>query len=151
MPYHTIVKTVARKNFERVNDRDFKSLLNDCAPNVTHRFGGSHALGGTRHDKEALSKWLDRLALCGPGLHLTVKDVWVKGWPWNTVVIVRWEAEDKYPDGRPYSNHGVHIVKMKWGKIYEIDANEDSQVVAGMLKERFDAGVKEAGMPMIES
>ena len=37
------------------------------------------------------------------------------------------------PDGSPYHNHGVHVVRMQWGKIVEIDANEDSQAVADAL------------------
>jgi hypothetical protein len=42
--YHTIVKRIATKNFERVNDHDYDTLLKDCAPNIHHRFGGHHAL-----------------------------------------------------------------------------------------------------------
>ncbi len=52
--YHSIVKRIARKNFLRVNEKDFDALLNDCAADIHHRFGGDHALGGERHDREAL-------------------------------------------------------------------------------------------------
>lgn len=55
--YHTIVSRIAKKNFEWVNQRDFRSLLKDCVPNIHHRFGGTHALGGERHDSEALGRW----------------------------------------------------------------------------------------------
>lgn len=149
--YHAIVKRIARKNFERVNQRDFKSLLKDCVPNVYHRFGGTHALGGERHDREALSRWLDRLAILGPNLQLTVRDVWVKGLPHNTTVLVRWTGADHLPDGTTYSNHGVHVVKMRWGKVVEIDANEDSQAVSEWLKLQASRGVKEASAPPIVS
>ena len=142
--YHTIIKRIAKKNFERVNQRDFDSLLKDCAPDVHHRFAGTHALGGERHDREALGKWLGRLARMGTKLHLTVRDVWVKGLPHNTTIIVRWTATDELPDGSPYANHGVHIVKMRWGRIVEIDANEDSQAVADSLRMRAAYGVEEA-------
>lgn len=142
--YHAIVKRIAKKNFLRINQRDFHSLLGDCVPNVYHRFGGTHALGGERHDREALGRWLDRLGRLGPGLTLTVHDVWVKGLPHNTVVIVRWSATDKLPDGSTYHNHGVHIIRMRWGKIVEIDANEDSQAVAESLKMRAAYGLAEA-------
>jgi hypothetical protein len=53
--YHAIVKQIARKNFERVNQKDFDALLKDCVPDVHHRFYGSHALSGERHDREALA------------------------------------------------------------------------------------------------
>ena len=45
--YRAIIKRIAKKNFERVNQRDFASLLKDCVPNVCHRFSGNHALGGS--------------------------------------------------------------------------------------------------------
>jgi ketosteroid isomerase-like protein len=102
----------------------------DCAPNVYHRFSGNHALGGERHDREAFGRWLARLERFGPDMKLTVRDVWVKGLPHNTTIIVRWTNTDALPDGSRYENHGVYIVKMRWGKIVEIDANEDSQAVA---------------------
>lgn len=149
--YHAIVKRIAKKNFLRVNQKDYTSLLKDCAPNVHHRFGGQHALGGERHDREALGKWLSRLGRLGPGLTLTVHDVWVKGWPGDTVIIVRWSGADTLPDGSPYKNHGVHIIRMRWGKIVDIDANEDSQAVAESLKMRAAYGVEEAAAPPIVS
>lgn len=149
--FHAIVKRIAKKNFERVNQRDFTSLLKDCVPNVYHRFGGNHALGGERHDREAFGRWLGRLERLGPDMNLTVRDVWVKGLPHNTTIIVRWTNTDALPDGSRYENHGVHIVKMRWGKIVEIDANEDSQAVAEALKMRAAYGLEEALAPPIVS
>jgi len=149
--YHALVKRIAKKNFERVNQRDFSSLLNDCVPNVHHRFGGTHALGGERHDREALGRWLKRLERLGPAMKLTVRDVWVKGLPHDTTIIVRWTNTDTLPNGAPYSNHGVHVVKMRWGKIVEIDANEDSQTVAEALKIQAAHGNQEASASPIVS
>ena len=149
--YHAIVKQIASKNFERVNQRDSRSLLEDCVPNVHHRFSGDHALGGERHDREALGRWLDRLAIVGRNMQRTVRDIWVKGLPHNTTVIGRWTSADTGPDGSAYSNHGVHIIKMRWGKIVEIDANEDSQAVSEWLKLQAQYGVEEASAPPILS
>jgi ketosteroid isomerase-like protein len=149
--YHAIVSRIARKNFERVNQRDFRSLLSDCVPTIHHRFGGTHALGGERQGKEALGRWLDRLARLSPGLHLTVHDVWVKGWPQHTTIFVRWSATDTLPGGGPYHNHGVHIIQMRWGKIVAIDANEDSQAVSNALDIRAAAGLEEAAAAPILS
>ena len=142
--YHAIVTRIAKKNFLRVNQKDFDALLKDCAPNIHHRFGGHHALGGERHDREALRRWFDRLGRLGPTLQITVHDVWVKGWPWDTTIIIRWSATQGMPDGSPYLNRGVHIVRMRWGKIVDIDANEDSQAVADSLKIWAAHGVEEA-------
>jgi ketosteroid isomerase-like protein len=142
--YHSIVERIARKNFLRVNEKDYDALLKDCAPNIHHRFGGQHALGGERHDRDALRRWFARLGRLGPTLKITVHDVWVKGMPWDTTIIVRWSATQDMPDGSPYVNRGVHIVRMRWGKIVDIDANEDSQIVAEALKVFAAHGVDEA-------
>ncbi len=142
--YHAIVKRIATRNFERVNDKDYEALLKNCAADIHHRFGGTHALGGERHDKEALRRWFDRLGRLGPTLKLKVEDVWVKGLPHHTTVIIRWTATQTLPDGSAYANHGVHIVRMRWGSIVDIDANEDSQVVADSMQVFAAHGVQEA-------
>lgn len=149
--YHAIVKRIARKNFTRVNAKDFDALLNDCAPDIHHRFGGNHALGGERHDREALRQWFARLGRLGKHLTLTVDDVWVKGLPHDTTIIIRWSATDILPDGASYRNRGVHIVKMRWGKVVDIDAHEDSQAVAEGLVKQAALGVAEATAPQIVS
>jgi ketosteroid isomerase-like protein len=102
--YHAIVKRIARRIFERVNEKDSEALLKDCALNVYHRFSGQHALGGERRGREAFGRWFARLGRLCPNLRLTVHDVWVKGWPHNTVVIIRWSGTDTLPDGSPYHN-----------------------------------------------
>jgi ketosteroid isomerase-like protein len=149
--YHSIVKRIATTNFQRVNNGDYDSLLAGCAQDVHHRFGGTHALSGERHDKDTLRAWFQRLGRLDPNLTLTVTDVWVTGGPWNTRIIIRWTATSAFPDGSPYANHGVHIVHMRWGKILEIDANEDSQAVAEVLHARAAAGLDEAVAAPIES
>jgi ketosteroid isomerase-like protein len=142
--YHTIVKRVATKNFERVNAHAYGAILKDCAAGIHHRFGGHHALGGERHDREALGRWFERLGRLCPTLKLTVRDVWVKGWPHNTTVVIRWVGTQTLPDDAPYVNHGVHVIRMRWGKVFDIDANEDSQLVAETLKTLGTKGIDEA-------
>ena len=149
--YHAIVKRIARKNFLRVNAKEFDALLNDCTPTIHHRFGGDHALGGERHDREALRHWFGRLGRLGRHLTLSVEDVWVKGLPHDTTIIVRWSATDTLPDGSPYRNRGVHIVGMRWGKVVDIDAHEDSLAVARNLERQAALGVAEATAAQIVS
>ena len=149
--YHAIVKKLARKNFESVNRKDYAAVLKGCSPNIHHRFGGHHALSGERHDREALRLWFERLGRLVPGLTLKVQDVWVKGFPHHTTVVMRWSATDNRIDGSPYLNHGVHIIRMRWGKVFEIDANEDSQAVADNLSLLAAHGVAEATAPPLVS
>jgi hypothetical protein len=41
-------------------------------------------------------------------------------------------------------SNGVHIVRMRWGKVFDIGANEDSQVFAESMKVSAAHGVQEA-------
>lgn len=147
--YHFIVRRFAIRQFERVNDHDYEAVLSDCAPDIHHRFGGDHALGGERHDTDGLRRWFDRLGRINPTLHLTVRDVWVKGLPADTTVVARWTATQDMPDGSSYLNHGVHVIRLRWGKVVDIDANEDSQLVAHALTVIAAHGVPEAAAPAI--
>lgn len=113
--------------------------------------GVNHALGGERHDRGALRQWFGRLGRLAEHLTLTVEDIWVKGLPHDTTIIIRWSATDTPPDGFAYRNHGVHIVHMKWGKVVAIDANEDSQAVAENLARLVAMGIAEAGAAPITS
>jgi ketosteroid isomerase-like protein len=149
--YHAIVKRIAKKNFEAVNTKNYDALLKGCTPNIFHRFGGMHALGGERHDRDALRLWFERLGRMNPGLTLKTQDIWVKGLPHNTTVVMRWTATDTRIDGSPYLNHGVHIIHMRWGKVDAIDANEDSQAVVENLALLAAHGVAEATAPPIVS
>ena len=66
------MKRVARKNCERVNQKDYDAILNECVPNIHHRFGGDHALSGERHDHGTLRQWLERLGRLGLPLPLNM-------------------------------------------------------------------------------
>jgi dipeptidyl aminopeptidase/acylaminoacyl peptidase len=77
--YHAIVKRIARQDFLRVNQKDYTPILKGCSPGIHHRFGGHHALGGERHDRDALKRGFERLGRLAPTLQLTVHDVRVKG------------------------------------------------------------------------
>ena len=149
--YHRFVRRLAQQNFDLVNSKNYEKLLASCSPTIHHRFGGNHALGGERHDVEALRLWFERLGRLVPTLHLEIRDVWSTGTPWNTTLIIRWDSAGKFPDGSPYTNHGVHIITLQWGKATSIDANEDSQTVDRLLIALTAAGITEAAASPITS
>jgi ketosteroid isomerase-like protein len=144
MIYSRIVKSRIRQSFDQVNNQDFDVLLTSIAPDVHHRFLGAHAVGGERHDKDTLRLWFERLGRVLPNLHLTVNRIWVKGWPWNTTVIVQWDGRATLLDGGPYSQHAVHLITLKWGKIHALDVFEDSQEIARALEIQAANGLDEA-------
>src|SRR5262249_7328314 len=151
MIYGYFAEKLARQSFANVQNHNYDEVLKALAPNVTHHFAGDHALGGTRHDTEALRRWFNRLGAVLPNIRFDVKNIWVKGPPWQTTVIVQWVATATLANGDPYVNPGVHIIAMRWGKVYSLDVSEDSQAVAAALVKQAEAGIQEAAAPKIES
>ena len=88
-------------------------------------------IGGERHDKETLRRWFERLGRVQPNLHLKVNNIWVKGWPWHTTVFVQWDGTATLLNGdASYFNRGLHVITLRWGRIYALDVFEDSQEAA---------------------
>ena len=151
MLYKRIVKSRIRQAFDHVNNHRWDELMRSIAPNVHHRFGGNHAIGGQRHDRETLRLWFERLARVLPNLHLEIKHIWVTGWPWHTMVFVQWDGTATLLDGGPYSQHAIHVITLRWGKIHELDVFEDSQEVDRALTVQAAAGLEEAAAEPIVS
>jgi ketosteroid isomerase-like protein len=152
MIYSYFVEKLVRQSFDHVNDHRWDELLKSVAPNVHHRFGGSHSIGGERHDKEAMRRWLERLGRVLPNLHLKVNQVWVTGWRWDTTVFVQWDATATLLNGdNSYFNRGFHVISMRWGTAHALDVFEDSQEVARGLAAQAAAGLKEAVAEQIVS
>jgi ketosteroid isomerase-like protein len=59
-------------------------------------------------------------------------------------VIVQWDGAATLLNGDAYSQHAVHLITLRWGKIHELDVFEDSQEVAGALAVQAAAGLDEA-------
>jgi ketosteroid isomerase-like protein len=144
MLYQAIVKRRIRQSFEHVNNHRWDELMRSIAPDVHHRFGGVHAIGGERHDRETLRRWFERLARVLPNLRLEIKNIWVEGWPWRTMVFVQWDGTATLLDGGGYSQHAIHVITLRWGKIHALDVFEDSQEVARALVAQAAAGLDEA-------
>ena len=144
MLYQAIVKRRIRQSFEDVNNHRWDELMRSIAPDVHHRFGGVHAIGGERHDRETLRRWFERLARVLPNLRLEIRHIWVEGWPWHTMVFVQWDGTATLEDGGGYSQHAIHVITLKWGKIHALDVFEDSQEVARALVAQAAAGLDEA-------
>ena len=144
MLYAAIVKSKIQQSFDHVNNRRWDELMKSIAPNVYHRFGGVHAIGGERHDRETLRRWFERLARVLPNLHLKINKIWVQGWPWHTMVFVQWDGTATLRNGGGYSQHAIHVITLRWGKIHALDVFEDSQEVARALTVQAATGLEEA-------
>ena len=144
MLYRSIVKKRIRQSFDLVNNRRWDDLMNSITPRVHHRFGGRHAIGGERHDRETLRLWFERLARVLPDLQLEINKIWVQGWPWHTMVFVQWDGTATLLNGDGYRQHAIHVITLRWGKIAALDVFEDSQEVDRALTAQAAAGLEEA-------
>lgn len=152
MLYSYIVKREIRKTFDHVNNHRWDEAVAAVVPYVHHRVSGAHALGGERHNKEALRRWFERLGRVLPTLQIRVNNIWVKGWPWKTAVFVQWDSTAMLPSGHaPYVNRGLHVFTLRWGKVYALEEFQDSQEAARGLAAQAAAGLKEAVAEQIVS
>jgi ketosteroid isomerase-like protein len=138
------VERNVRVTFRRVGQRDYETLLEQTAPSVFHVFPGDHALGGTRHTREGLRRWFERLFLLFPELHFEVKEVAVRGLPWDATIMVQWENRGSARDGQSYANQGAHVLRLRWGRLVYLHEYLDSQRVAAVCRRLARQGVSEA-------
>jgi ketosteroid isomerase-like protein len=142
--YRAIVKRKARGIFAALGEGDWPSATADMAADVHHIFPGANALGGERHSREAFEQWFQRLYRLIPEIEFEVRDVAVRGWPWDTAVAVEWIDRGKGADGTPYVNQGSHWIKLRWGKGVEVHAYLDTEKVTTLLEGMAAAGIEEA-------
>lgn len=148
--YHMVIKRIVQSVFENLSKGDYEATLKQLAPRLEHYFPGDHALGGTRHTPEAMRQWFKRLYEIFPNLEFEIKEIVVKGWPWNTVATVQWIDRAKPLDGKPYINEGVHVFHIRWGKGVGIHAYLDTQKVNEVCERLKQMGVAAASAAPIE-
>ncbi len=142
--YHYIVKQKIRKAFGKLNQGDFEVVLNEFGPTFEHTFYGEHLLGGTRHSLEETRRWYERLFKIFPHLHFEIKQILVKGLPWNTVAAVRWEDRANL-NGLEYNNQGVHFFRIQWGKVTTLHIYCDTERLAAACDWATKHGLVETG------
>jgi ketosteroid isomerase-like protein len=148
--YHFFVRRTVKRLFECLNRGEYEIVLKGISPSITHIFSGSHALGGTRHSVEAMRRWFQRLYLLSPALNFEIKNIAVSGFPWDTTIAVEWIDAATPADGSHYVNEGVHIIKMRWGKVVYLHAYLDTQLVAALCDRLAKHGISEAMAVPIE-
>jgi len=152
MVYSYIVEKAIRQSFDDVNHHRWDEAVKGLSPDAYPRVSGDHALGGERRGKQAVKQWFERMGRVFPTLHIEVDQVEVTGWPWSTTVFVKWGANAKLLDGRNlYVNNGIHVFKLRWGKVHSIEEYFDSQAADRGLALQAGAGLAEAAAKPIRS
>jgi ketosteroid isomerase-like protein len=147
--YRMIVARRVRTAWRHLAAGDYEYVLDQFAPGFEYTFVGDHALGGTRHSREAMTGWFERIFELFPGIRFEVADVLVKGWPWRTRAVVLVDVRTEVA-GEPYRNEVAQTIDLRWGRITRIRTLEDTQKLAGALDRLAAAGVHEAQLAAIE-
>ncbi len=150
MIYRSIVERQLRRAFEALNRGDHSPVLAAFGTPVEHVFFGEHALGGARRTMAGIVPWYARLKTVFPDLHFDIESLAVRGMPWNTVALVEWRDRFTLRDGSRRGNQGVHVLRLKWGKVVSLRVYCDTQVLAAVLRDLQAQGVADAGLPPID-
>ncbi len=126
--YHLMVRRFARRTFERLTAGDWQPILDGLAPNVHHVYAGQNAVGGTRTSRDDVRRWFERVYRLFPSFHEEVREILVRGWPWDTVAAVQWVATTHSSIlDETLKMHGVHVVRLRWGRVTELQAYPDTE------------------------
>lgn len=148
--YHTIVRRKLVRVFEEIGRGNQDFVLDGLARRFEHSFAGDHALGGTRHSVGAMHRWFERLYKLFPGVTFTIKHVAVSGWPWDTTAMIEWHDHAATATGDQYDNDGVHVARLRWGKLVSLHAYLDTSLVVDACRHMASGGIAEASAPPIE-
>ena len=83
----------------------------------------------------AMAGPVNAVAVAGGG-QVVVQQVVVAGGPWHTRVTTRFLVRAPRPDGSLYTNEGVQLLRLRWGRIVEDRLYEDTQLLAEELATR---------------
>ena len=142
--YHWIVRRKVRALFASISNDDAAPVLRSFARHFQHQFPGDHALGGARTSLEATARWYQRLYRLLPDIAFEVRNVFVSGGPWNTLVIAEWDESNSGTDGVRTVNHGIHALRLKWGRVTEMFIYPDTVGLKATLDRLARVGVTEA-------
>lgn len=126
--YKAIVRRQVRKVFAGLNEGNYRPALDGMADSFDHVFAGNHCLGGVRTTRESMRNWFERLFRLNRKLDFDLKHIAVAGPPWDTTATVEWTDGATLANGAAYLNRGVHVVRMKWGKVTSLHAYLDTAV-----------------------
>ena len=132
--YKFIVKRIVRRTFRRLSEGDYEAVVRQFGSQSRFLFSGDHELGGERRGRDAVRKWFQHMLGLFPGIRIEPRDVVVNGWPWNTVVATHLAISATLADGRPYSNEGMQLLRLRWGRVVEDLIFEDTLRLDAELK-----------------
>ena len=120
-----LAKQLVMRAMARNRAGDIRLTLALDAPDVTLTVPGDNSWSGTFRGKEAVKRWLERLARVG--LQTFPDEVVAVGFPWNTTICIRGTDFLRSPEGEVvYENRFVIWGKLKWGRLKVYEVYEDT-------------------------
>lgn len=144
MIYRAVVRRKGRAVFAALSRGEWRQMTGEMADDIHHVFAGDNALGGERHSREAFERWFERLYRLIPEIEFEVREIAVRGWPWDTAMAIEWTDRGRGADGTTYENEGSHWIRLRWGKVVEVHAYLDTERVTRLLDAMAAAGIEEA-------
>lgn len=142
--YHAVVRWRIRRLFDAINRGDAEPVLRMFGGDFEHRFLGAHALSGSRNSLAATRAWYERLYRLLPDIRFQLTRIWVAGGPWNTLVVIEWDESNSGTDGVRTSAHGIHAVRLRWGRAANLIICPDTVRLVATLDRLAAAGNREA-------
>jgi len=132
--YKLIVRRNVRKAFAGLSRGDYEPVVRQFGPGSRFVFAGDHALGGERMGQDEVREWFRDMLGRFPGIRIEPVDVLVNGWPWRTVVASHLVITTTLPDGSPYRNEGMQLLRLRWGRVVEDLIFEDTLALDAVLR-----------------
>ncbi|MFI9330109.1 nuclear transport factor 2 family protein [Kitasatospora sp. NPDC052868] len=125
--YHAITRARVRSLWRRIGAGDYGAAVSTAAPGLRFRFVGDTPISTELTGRDAFEVWFRELFDRFPGLRFTARDVVVRGWPWDTTVVVRLDVAATLSDGTPYRNETIQWIRLRWGRMVSDEILEDTK------------------------
>lgn len=126
--YSWLVARLVRRGFDRLSAGDPSAVLAAFGDGARFVFPGTSSWAIDTTDRAQIEAWFGRFAALRPAF--TVRDIVVKGPPWNTRVRTRGADHIPVATGQAYTNEWVQCARLAWGKLREDVIYLDTERVA---------------------
>lgn len=148
-PYKIVLKRKIINGFNALNRGGYQPVTALFADNVHYWFSGVSAVGGERHSRKACEAWFVRLLKLLPS-QFSIQNMQITGMPWATTVVTRFQDVVTPQLGAHYTNDGIQVICIRWGKAVSVRTYVDTLKVNNALKYMADNGVTEAAVKPIQ-
>ncbi len=131
--YHAILRARIRRLWRRIGAGDYRAAAAVAAPDLYFRFAGDTAMSAQFTGRDRFEAWFAGVFARFPGLRLDVRDVIVRGWPWDTTAVIRLDVAATLADGTLYRNEAIQWARIRWGSMVSDEVLEDTKRLAEAL------------------